>query len=97
MTNAESTLKWIIRHRGEPIYNFYIGELAKKIDNDIVEETLCHIWTGFYDAEPVKEVFAQQVRKKCYAVRRDRKIADNRKHYAKLCEKKGVRNYAENP
>lgn len=89
MTNAEATLKWIINHRDEPEVRLFICEESKKLDAEIVEETLCHIWTGFYDAEPVREVFAEQVCKQCYAIKRNRKIADNRKHYAKVCAKRG--------
>ena len=90
MTNAEAKLTWIIRHRDEPEVKIFICEESKKLDAEIVEETLCHIWAGFYDAEPVKEVFAEQVCKQCYAVKRSRKIADNKAHYAKVCAKKGA-------
>ena len=89
MTNPEITLRWIIRHRDEPEVTIFLCEESKKMDEETVEETLCHIWAGFYDAEPIKEVFAEQVCKHCYAVKRDRKIAERRKHYKKVCERKG--------
>lgn len=88
--DAETKLAWIIRHRGEPIVDIFLCGESKKMDTEAVEETLCHIWAGFYDAEPVREVFAEQVSKRCYAMKRDRKIADNRKHYAQICAKRGV-------
>lgn len=95
MTKAEM-VEYLKEHLSDfPEYSeseiiYVVAKWNKKADAEIVEETLCHIWTGFYDAEPVKEVFAEQVCKHCYAMKRNRKIADNRKHYARICAKKGV-------
>lgn len=88
MTDGELSLDYIIRHRGEPECDLYITQLSKKMDNEVVEETLCHIWAGFYDAENPIEITIRQIAKQCYALKRDRKIAENRRHYAKLCEKR---------
>ena len=99
MTNAEMILQWIIAHRGEPECNIYICELAEKMDEETVIEALDHIRGGYYipddpegyadSLEDPNEVFAEQVCKHCYAIKRNRKIADNRKHYAKVCAKRG--------
>lgn len=90
MSNAETRLEWIIAHRGEPEMEAELCKLSAKLDAEIVEETLCHVWAGFYDAENPIDITIRPIAKQCYAVRRDRKIADNRKHYAKLCAKRGA-------
>ena len=69
----------------------YLCEQSQKLDAEIVEETLCHVLAGFYDAEPVRNIAERQIVKNCYAVRRNRRIAENRKHYAELCKKRGGR------
>ena len=71
----------------------------ERTESEIVEETMNHIIGGYYTAndpegyadsgENPLEVFKRQVCKNCYAIRRDRKIADNRKHYTKICAKRG--------
>lgn len=88
MTNAEMTLDYLIRHRGELIAETELNRMAEENDREIVEETLCHIWVGYYDAEPVAEITINRVRKDNNKIRRDRKIAENRKHYEKLCAKR---------
>lgn len=100
MTNAEAKLKYIIAHRGEPECDRYIRILAEAIDEEIVEETMDHIRGGYYtiddpegfadSAEDVKDVFANQICKRCYAYKRERKIADNREHQRKLKLLRGV-------
>lgn len=83
-----------------------IKKLRKMLWNDvrteteIVEDALEHIIGGYYTAddpegfadsgENPEEVFERQVCKQCYATRRSRKIAENRKHYSQICEKRGV-------
>lgn len=91
MTNAEAKLKYIIAHRGEPECETYLCKESQKLDAEIVEETLCHIWAGFYDAEiPQEELLAEKIRKNNNAIRRERKIADNREHQRRLKLRKGV-------
>lgn len=88
---AEDRIAWIVAHRGEPKCDIFLSETAKKLDREVVEETLCHIWAGFYDAYPIAEITVVPVAKQCYAMKRNRKIADNRKHYARICAKRGAR------
>jgi len=100
MSKAETILAWIIAHRGEPVVDIYLCELSQKMDADVVEDVLGHIRGGYYipdepegfsdSNEDPKEVFANQICKQCYAMKRNRKIADNRKHYARICAKRGV-------
>ena len=89
---AEERLDWVIDHRGEPECLAYLAELARDADMDTVEETLCHVWTGFYDAENDPEgLLAEQIRRNNRRMSHERKVAENRRHYAKLMEKRGAR------
>lgn len=89
---AEDRIAWIVAHRGEPKCDIFLSETAKKLDREVVEETLCHIWAGFYDAYPIAEITVVPVAKQCYAMKRERKLADHREHMRKLAEKRGVSN-----
>ena len=100
MTKAEIILDYLVRHRGEPIVEIFLCKESKKLDAEIVEDVLSHIWGGYYtmddpegfadSAEDPEEVFANQICKHCYAMKRNRKLADNKKHLRKLAEKRGV-------
>ena len=96
---AEKRLEWLAFHRGESVANLFLCEFSKKLDAEIVEETMAHIIGGYYIAddpdgfadsgEDPEDVFANQICKHCYALKRERKIADNKEHMRKLALKKG--------
>lgn len=90
MTHAEVQLEWIVAHRGEPQCDLYLRKLAKKMDAEVVRETLCHIWAGFYDAENPIDITIRPIAKQCYAIKRERKLADHKEHLRKLAEKRSV-------
>ena len=73
-------LEWIIENRGEPACEKFLAALAVISDRENVEETLCHIWAGFYDAENPETIAENGIRKHQIAKRRERKIAENRKN-----------------
>lgn len=97
---AEDRLEFIIRHRGEACIEIYMCKLAAKLDAEIVEEAMNHIVGGYYSPDDPEgyadsgenplEVFERQVCKNCYALKRERKIADNREHQRKLKLRRGV-------
>ena len=98
---AENRIAWIIAHRGEPIVDIYLCQESAKLDAEIVEDVLSHIVGGYYtmddpegfadSADNPKEVFANQICKQCYAMKRERKLKDHREHMRKLAEKRGAR------
>ena len=68
-------------------------------DRQIVAETMDHIIGKYYTAddpegyadsgENPKRIFANQIRKNRTAIKRDRKVAENRRHYVRICIKRG--------
>ena len=100
MENAETVLTWVIQHRGEKVVEIFLSGLAEKIDTEIVLNTLDHVIGGYYSSddpegyadsgENPEDIFAELIRKNRHAVRRERKISENKKHYAQICAKKGV-------
>jgi len=101
MSKAETILAWVVAHRGEPAVDIYLCELSQKMDADVVEDVLGHIRGGYYvpddpegfsdSNEDPKEVFANQICKRCYAMKRERKLKDHREHMRKLAEKRGAK------
>ena len=79
---------------------YVVSKWRKEADAEVVEETMLHIRGGYYtaedpegfadSAEDPEDVFANQICKNCYAVKRERKIADNREHQRRLKLKRGV-------
>ena len=85
---------FLLRHRGERIAERHLNALAKAIDAETVENCLEAIRIEFEpeDAEIMEMVIDRLDKKYSHETRRDRKIAENRKHYAQVCARqaKGV-------
>lgn len=92
MSNSEIILNYLVRHRGEPEAEKLLNKLAMEQDDETVDNCKLYIYFANYDhandeRDFVAEFMEFRKQKHRHEIRRDRKIADNRKHYEK---KKGA-------